>query len=121
VKRIGLYYLGHEQVELYTNSDNGGHFSVCPKGKLPQIIVGLGYSEWWRVLSVLMHEALEFSMVRHHVRYEPTLEMSKDANTYFFAFDHTQFSSINACAADFVASSLNDLHKVWKAHQKTVK
>lgn len=112
---VGVYPCGPEYVQLVLREGDGGEFWTMPeKGHICRIKVGADYDQWWRIVDVLMHEAMELAMMRICCRYEPAPDHSRDCGSYSFVMTHAQFSNANARAAMFVAAALPDLAKAWK-------
>jgi len=116
-KRVGYYEIGPTQVELVVKGGNGGGFDAGAKpGCVTQIWIGVD-GEWNEVVSVLLHEALEFCFMHAGLRYCPAPDYSDDNGGYLFSMDHTQFSEATARAGGFVAAAIPDLclqFKKWK-------
>ena len=118
-KIIGVYYMGHEQVEVVLRSGDGGEFYTCPeKGKIPRIKIGADYKAWGDVVRVALHEALEFAMWRQGVTFEYAGDMSKDAGRKVFIMRHDEFSSAAGLAADLLTACLPELARAWKRWPK---
>ena len=126
MKSIKVLQLGFENVELFVDKGtSGGRFRVSPlltsKSKLPNIVIGIdaGISV---VITTLAHEAFEFSATRMQCRYDPSLDVSLDNGSVFFAFNHSQFSQIIAGAAEFIYKATPLIIREWeKLHKKKVK
>lgn len=114
---IGVVQLGHEQVDVYLREGTGGEFYTVPeKGRLPRIKVGADQC-WKDVISVLSHEAMEFSMMRTECRFTPGSDFARDHAGYLFVMNHTQFSEANARTAWFLADAIpaaGAAYRKWK-------
>ena len=119
-KIVGVYSLGYESVQLVARDGTGGDYYTQPeKGHIARIKVGMDYSAWDCVVNALLHEAMEFSIDRHHCRFRATNDISYDLSNYLFVFNHPQFSDIVAKVAEFVTPALPDLARVYKQwHRK---
>lgn len=121
-KHIGYYYMGSEQIQLVARSGTGGEFRTAPKvGKLPIISVGMDYNHWWEVVSVLLHEVMEFCLYREGCRFDPTHDFSKDHSAYLFVANHPQFSNCIARTADFITPAIPELCTAYKSWKKLKK
>lgn len=116
-KHIGCYELGPAQVDLYFTAGYGGSFLSKPAiGKLAEIQVGFGGGVWGTVVSVLMHEAMEFSMMQTGCRFSPNPDYGNENAGYTFHMNHTQFSEVGARTGEFMAACLPGLakeHNKW--------
>jgi len=112
--KVGTFPLGHENVELYAiPSADGGCFYFQPAdNSLPRIKIGLDYDRWDQVVSVLLHETMEFLMARLLNRYEQT-GVYGDHASYLFMFTHCQFSDLCQRQAKFVAAALPEVAAHW--------
>lgn len=120
---IGVFQIGHENVQLVAMLDNGdGEFYFCPESEsLGRIKVGIANSNWENVVAMLLHETLEYAMDRQRVRYRITENLSRDHASYLFNFNHCQFTEIVACVSSFVTPALPRLAEAWaKRHKKKV-
>ncbi len=118
---IGVFRLGHEQIEVFAREGIGGEFYTCPEdGKLPRIKVGFDLC-WKDVVSVLHHEAMEFAMMRLECRFNPGSDFARDHSSYLFVMTHPQFSEAAARTAWFLADSLprmGQVFRVWCKNRK---
>ena len=119
-KRLGVFPLGHENVELVAIlDDGGGAFYFAPDRESPgRIKVGLGYKHWDQVVATLLHETMEYAMDRHKLRYEKTQNLCNDHAGYLFVMDHCAFSEVCACVASFVVPALPKLADVFRHRRK---
>lgn len=118
---IGIYALGHENVQLVAlPDDTGGEFYFCPdETSLGRIKVGIANSNWENVVAILLHETLEYAMDRHRVRYRVTENLSSDHASYLFVLNHCDFTEIVARVSSFVTPALPRLAVAWeKRHKK---
>lgn len=120
---VGTYELGYEKVDLWLMpKERGGEFTFVPTGQpRAQIKIGGDYKNWWQVMNVLLHEAIEFAFCRHHVRFERDTGLIGGHDRYRFFMDHTDFSESIATAAEFVAASQCALNKAWTNKRKPPK
>lgn len=116
---IGHCSLGHESVDLYgIVGQQGGEFYLCPEDGSPgRIKIGLGYKEWWKVVNVLLHEALEYALEREKCRFERVTKMSGGHNDYTFILHHDDLTNACCRVADFITPVLPVLAKAWKEHK----
>ena len=119
-KKIGTFAMGHENVDLYALPDErGGFCHLRPDyASLGRIHVGLGGAKWHECAEILLHESLEFLMLRMSFAHGTLGEMADDVGQRVFMFTHTQFSEMCARQATFVATALPELEKAWKKANK---
>lgn len=117
--KVGTYTLGFESVDVFAMpKETGGCFYFQPKeGHLGSIKVGLDYNDWGSVASVLLHEALEYVLLRYDLAYSPVRTFTNDTGNRLFVMDHVKFSEVCARAACFIVDVLPDLAKVYKQHK----
>lgn len=119
---LGAFYLGWQQVDLFATvppHENGGSFYHSPEhGKLPRIKVGIDYSEWNHVVSILLHETMEFAMEKLHVRYKKSGNLSGSHASYLFVLDHEQFCECAEMTGNFIADCLPKLATAYRANRK---
>jgi hypothetical protein len=119
---VGTYSLGAEYCELVLREDRGGEFYFQPEdGHIPRIKIGADYASWAEVVSVLLHETLEFCLARIKARFSPADDWGKDVHAYVFLLAHPDFSDICGRAAGFVVAALPDLSTAWKAWKREAK
>lgn len=112
---IGVYDIGHEQVELVLCEGTGGEFNCIPEhGHIPRIKIGADYSKWRDVASVLYHESFEFVLQRMGCRFECDADCGGDSAGYTFILTHVQLSDACARVAMFTTAALPELAKIWK-------
>lgn len=118
--KIGTFSLGHENVDLYgVLDDTGGCFYFQPdSASVGRIKVTLCHPHWDQIVAVLLHEVFEYALDRAKCRYEITQNLASDHAAYRFLMDHTQFSEVCACVAEFIATALPELATAWKRRQK---
>ena len=119
---VGTYTCGPEQLKLVLTQENGGSLVSLPgRGEVPRLTVG-AYRSWTAVVSVLLHEVMEFTMLRERSRFSLTPDYYPGNHAdYLFVMDHQQFDRCVARAADFLAQALPDLataHKLWHKPKK---
>lgn len=112
--KVGTFPIGHENVELYAAPDlDGGCFYFRPDDNSPpRIKIGLDYDRWDELVSVLLHETMEFLMARLLYRYEQT-GVKGDHASYLFTFNHCQFSDLCQRQAKFISAALPELATHW--------
>lgn len=116
---IGTFLLGSEFVELFAwVGQTGGEFWLCPDKRYPaRIKVGLEYDSWPECVSVLLHEVMEFSLVRHRVRFARCSKYNNDHSDYLFSFDHPQFASVCSDVGGFVTEALPKLATTYRKYR----
>jgi hypothetical protein len=111
---VGHYELGHQSVQLVLREGDGGEFYTVPeRGKVPRIKVGADYTNWFRVVEVLHHEAMELALVMVGCRFQPAPDNGCDHTGYVFHMTHAQFSEASARTGQFMAAALPDLSRAW--------
>jgi hypothetical protein len=87
---VGTYYMGSEQAQLVLREGTGGEFFTCPEvGSVPRIKIGADQSRWSDVVSLLLHEVIEFQMLRNFARYSPCGFFGNDHAEYLFVITPT--------------------------------
>lgn len=115
---LGVFRLGHEQMEVYLRDGTGGEFYTVPEaGRLPRIKVGADQC-WKDVVSVLHHEAMEFCLMRIECRFNPGSDFARDHASYLFIMTHPQFSEAGARTAWFLADCLPALGTAYRKWMK---
>jgi hypothetical protein len=118
-RTIGHYELGHQSVQLILRDGDGGEFYTVPgSGKTPLIAVGGDYDNWFRVVEVLHHEAMELALTMCGCRYNPAPDNGGDHTGYMFFMSHAQFSDASARTGQFMAASLPDMARAWGKWRK---
>ena len=122
-KLLGIYEMGYERVEVrYDTGTASSQVTLLPKGKNTMVMtIGVKQGRWYKVLSGLMHEALEISLDRHHSRWVLGVDMSEDTGACLFVCDHATFADAVAVSADLISACQLDLNKAWRASRKKVK
>ncbi len=121
-KIIGVFSIGFEDIQLVLREGTGGEFFNWPgEGEIPRIKIGADYDKWKDVVAALLHEAAEFAMNRLRCRLNRDYDMGGDHSGYVFMMSHPEFSDVCARVADFLAASLWQLHKEWKAWKRQPK
>ncbi len=121
-KFVGTYELGHENIDIYLREGTGGEFYTTPEeGRLPRIKIGYDYKQFYGVLNVLIHEALELSLDRLRCRCEPSADLSLDHAQYIFIVNHVLFSEACMQLAMLIRQCEHDLFKAWKIWRKLPK
>ncbi len=116
---VGTYSIGYEHVKLYfIRGLDGEVLNSSDENPIPIINIGIDCDEWRDVVSIIMHEAMEFVIDRQFARYEPSANISRDADQCIFVMTHQQFSDCCARVADFIAKALPDAEKKWKNFKK---
>lgn len=122
-KIIGIFPLGHCDVELVIREGTGGEFYCAPEpGKIPRIKVGVDDRKWSFVVGVLLHETMELVMAQLKYRYDQADDYGRDHSSYLFIMTHPQYSDVCARVGLFVSECLPKLTKAYKEWNKpTVK
>lgn len=124
---IGHFNLGFESVQvLGCTKEKGGSFSTGTTDKLhkdekqgmARMLIGFDYSSFWHVQDVLMHEALEFAMVRLYLRFECSEAMSRSMANYNFVMNHEQFAEVSTRASWFMWHAITPLRAAYALHLK---
>lgn len=124
---IGEYYLGTEKVALMVDTEMyGGEFSTYTARKLHKkytghsfITIGFGNSNTWRkMVEILLHEAIEFSLMRMNLRFKSDDDSDTESTGYTFMFQHRDYSQVIQRASWFVSYAWPDLKKVWTKKRK---
>ena len=112
---VGTYEFGYENVQLVLREGIGGEFYVLPGDiNYPRIKIGADQAHWKALVTVLLHETMEFAYTRIGARYAPSEELGRDHAAYFFILTHPQLSESCGRAADFLANCLPDLDQAWR-------
>lgn len=112
-KLIGTYDLGRERVKLFLSPGCDGTLFLTPA----EIHVGCEL-EWTEAFDALVHEALEFAMIREGVRFDRSPDFSNSHDNYLFVMLHPQFAQVCARASGFIAACTRDLSRAWKESRK---
>lgn len=120
-RKIGIYDLGAEAVELWIRPGTGAGFSTQSGSKQQRrparITCGMDI-EPDEVVGNLIHEAKEFCDMRMGCRHVPDLDYARDAAAYTFIETHTQHSELCARVGFFLAECLPDLQKAHRQWRK---
>jgi hypothetical protein len=113
-KIVGVFCLGHENVQLVVREGTGGEFYYMPdEQSMARIKIGLDL-EWSEVVMMLLHETFEMVMARDGRRFESCAKRSRDHATYTFVFNHSQFSQFCWAQSEFVTAALPRLAEEYK-------
>lgn len=117
---VGNYYMGDESVQLVLRDGSGGEVYLTPEkaNKIARMKIGADYNNWWRVVSVLLHEAMELAFIKVNCRYDSNNNLAKTHDSYLFVANHSDFTEICARAAELTATCLPDLATAWKKFKK---
>jgi len=121
---VGVYECGYEQIELVLRDGSGGEFTSYPeKGKVPRIKIGVQKpGEWRLVVSVLLHEIMEFAMWRQDCRYSPDNRVTPMSHSdYLFVMTHEKFNDCITKVGEFVTHALPDLSTAYNKWHKIKK
>ena len=118
--KIGTFPLGHENVDLFGMANtNGGYLDLNPDGgRRPFIEVGLTNELWDLTISILLHETLEFLMMRAFVAYRNIGEIWSSTEGRLFVLSHRQLDNICDRQAMFLAQALPKLAIAWKKNRR---
>lgn len=111
---VGIYNLGNCNVELWACGEwlSGGDFYFCPTEKsLPRIRVELKEC-WSRILSVLIHESMEYLLCEEKVVFRKTCDLTQESSSVMFSMDHHQFAQSCYNLAYFMSKAVPDLKKL---------
>lgn len=114
--KIGTFLLGHENVDLFVipESSCGAFYFAPDKTSKARIKIGLNTPEWQIVVSLLLHETMEFLILRAQHGYRSIDAMCDNTQDRLFVFTHTQFDKLCDRQALFVTAALPELSKIWK-------
>lgn len=122
---VGRFYLGWRQVDLFATvppQEGGGCFYYSPEdGKLPSIKVGIQSGHWNTVVAILAHEAMEFTMEDHKLRFAPSSQMADSHASYLFVMSHEQFAECAAITGSLMADCLPRLAEAYNSNSKNKK
>jgi hypothetical protein len=111
---IGRYPFGTRVVEIFgLPDDQGGAFNTAPDMGICEIVIGLDYGCWEKVLAVLSHEIHELAAVEINVRWVPECDYCNGSDKYLFVMTHYQFSEVVARAAWLVADCYEDVKAAY--------
>ena len=110
---VGNYELGVLSVALYLREGDGAEYYTHPeRGATPRIKIG-AIGPWDSVVSRLLHEAMEYTLDNHKLRYRQTMNFQGGSDGVSFHLDHAQFSMVCDDVARFLVAALPDLARVW--------
>lgn len=117
-KFIGSYYLGYDWVDLYLRDGVGGDFDLLPEtnrkeGSCARISMGVEQKQWSRVMTSLLHEAMELAITKRQCRFWHAQGGMNDLGGFFFFMDHRQFTEVCGDAGEFMAKAQHPLYKQW--------
>jgi len=116
---IGTFPLGRETVDLFgVTSLAGGQLVLNPDSGRAFIEVGLINEEWDFTVSILLHETMEFLMMRSFVAYRNIGQLYASPSSRLFVLSHEQLDDICDKQAVFVVAALPKLAAAWKKNQK---
>lgn len=119
MKKVGTYFLGHENVRVALRPGTGGEFFFCPKDKGSALImVGHDQDRWHQIVAVLLHEAIEFKLARQGNRFDPAPITTTSHASYVFMMTHEQMEDMASAVGLFLTDVLPDLAKAWKTVKK---
>jgi len=112
---VGTYELCFEHVRLYLQPGTGANTDLLPPDKgVATVKIGADAEKWSRVVSALLHEAMEIPITRLGYSYCTTQSMNSSTANLRFMMEHEQFDECCHRAADFLTPALPDLAKAWK-------
>jgi hypothetical protein len=118
-KKIGVYYIGHEQIELILMEGYGGEIYFTPeKGCLPRMKIGADEEDWQGLLTCVLHEAYEFTLDRADCRFNATNTIPpRESGAYMFYMSHSQFHDCCSRVGEFLTDgALKDIQKAYKEY-----
>lgn len=116
-KLIGEYFLGIENVRVYVDHDSNDGAAQMPgnwhhQGKVLVGFLTVGLSDGYEnAVDNLLHEAMEYAMVRNQVRFGADLRNHAGPSVGLFVFDHDMFCELTSMVGPFMARVLPALHK----------
>lgn len=120
-KTLGSFMLGTESVNLVARDGTGGELYTAPEAGHPaRIKIGLDDS-WDSVCGTLLHEAMEFVMIRMELSYRPTTDWSGDNGASTFIMTHTQFSEAIQRVGSYATKAVPALSAEYRAWQRRAK
>lgn len=112
---VGTYEIGYGYAELVLIEGTGGEFYLMPGDiKHPRIKIGAECDRWWKIVEVVLHEAVELAAANIRVRYYPQDDVGRDQHAYVFVLTHSQFSECIAHGADYLCNCWDDLKREWE-------
>jgi hypothetical protein len=112
---IGTFRLGSVRVRLDADPMlEGGEFNSMEAS----ITVGFNQNSWSEVVGILLHEALEMSLMRRGHKYRAVPVSTYDSADCEFRFDHSQFGRACADVGAFMAEASPELFKVYHKLQR---
>lgn len=117
---VGTWPIGHENCQLYAMPDStGGDFYGCPdSNSCARIKVGLDYRCFDEVIAVLIHEAMEFALMRSDCRYQISGKLNRDHADYLFCMTHEQFGRACSKVAMFMSEAVPKLSTLWQRQHR---
>ncbi len=118
-KLLGTWNIGFENVELYATTGPSGSWGTTvlgPKdGGRNRIYVDIT-TEWQFTLDTLLHEVLEFQLIKLGHSYTPGLNLSTSSADKLFVFTHIQFTEVCSRSAWFLNEAVPSLQECHHAH-----
>lgn len=120
---IGRFNIGIENMRLWADTElGGGYVLFTPEDNgTPIICVGFKDNGWPFVVGTLVHEAMEFALIRNHARFESSTNSSIDTGGFQFCFNHIQFTRACEYAGQFMADATPVLAKAFNKIHKSRK
>lgn len=113
---IGTYGMGCLNVKVEADLGlEGGHYDM---DKSPTITVGLLYNQWGSVVGILLHEAMEMSMMLHGCKSRRVPMVNHDSSDCTFTMNHPDYARVCAEVGYFMGDCLPDLATVFNKHCK---
>lgn len=116
MKKIGTYELGFRQIHLYVDQKSTSGSVGLRSCKM---VIGTEDTDWWRVVALLLHEAIEAAAIDLHCRFNDTSDGYSSDDSVVFHMTHPQYSQVIAQAAEFLTSALPDLAREYNAAQRS--
>jgi hypothetical protein len=116
---IGTYRIGFENVDLFGQiTDNGGFFDLCPDKNKAHMKVGLTDENWDATVSIILHESMEFILLRANCAHAPINDTCASLSNRLFVLTHSQLDEACDRQAGFISDALPALETAWKKYHK---
>jgi hypothetical protein len=116
---VGTYDIGDGMCDIFLREGTGADFYFYyGNDKKPVILLGADYSNWNEIVSLLVHESLEFTAARTKQRYQKSDCAELDHGSYIFIMSHGAFTDCCARVGCLLADALPDICTAWKKWKK---
>lgn len=118
--KLGTFLLGYENVDLFISFEGGGgHLELSPDSNEKAFIkIGLAVESWDVILSLLLHETMEFLLLRAFSGFQPINSTYIDTSKRVFIMSHSLMDEICDRQAIFISEVLPRLADAYKKHCK---